>query len=81
MIFYQLMCVINYVYKVGDYLFDSIAFMLQFLESSNSLCVNIVIHLKYFFQMQTPLTMWCKQLEVYPKFLHDLHNGQASTTE
>jgi len=77
--FYQLMCVINY--KVGEYLFDSITFMLQFLDSSNYLHVNIVIHLKYFLQMQTPLTMWCKQLELYPKFFHDLHNGQASTTE
>jgi hypothetical protein len=73
------MCVINYVYKVGDYLFDSITFMLQFLGSFNSLCVNIVIHLKYCLQMQTPLAMWCRQLELYPKFLHDSHNGQAST--
>jgi hypothetical protein len=31
--------------------------------------------------MQTPLAMWCRQLELYPKFLHDLHNWQASTKE
>jgi hypothetical protein len=53
----------------------------KFLETFNSLCVNTVIHFKYFLQMQTPLAMWCKQLELYPKFLHDLHNGQASTKE
>jgi hypothetical protein len=32
------MCVINYAYKVGDYLFDSIAFMLQFLKFQFFVC-------------------------------------------
>jgi hypothetical protein len=31
--------------------------------------------------MQTPLTMWCRQLLLNLELLHDLHNGQASIEE
>jgi hypothetical protein len=31
--------------------------------------------------VQTPLAMRCRQLVLDPKFLHELHNGQASTKE
>jgi hypothetical protein len=78
---YQLTCVNNYVYKVGDCLFDFISYIIQNSKTSNSLQINSMNYLKHFLLIQTPLAICCRRLELNSEFLHDLHNGIVSTIE
>jgi hypothetical protein len=78
---HQLRCVFNYVYKVGDCLFDSISYMLKKLKTLSLLRINAMNYLRNCLLMQTPLAVCCRKLKLYLEFLHDLHYGQASTKE
>jgi hypothetical protein len=64
---YQLEHVSNYVYKVGDCLFDCISYMLKNLKTSSLLWTNVMNYLKNCLFIQIPLVMHCKQLELNKK--------------
>jgi hypothetical protein len=78
---YQLTCVNNYVYKVGDCLFVFISYMLQNSKTSNSLQINSMNYFKHCLLIQTPIAIHCRRLELNSKILHYLHNEIVSTEE
>ncbi len=63
MMFYiQLRRVSNYVYKVGDYLFDYyISHMLTKSKTLSSLWINAMNYLRNCLLMQTPLAVCCRK--------------------
>jgi hypothetical protein len=64
-----------YRYIVGDCLFDSISYLLQYEVSSTSLRMNTMGHLAQCLSLNTPKAQQTRQLELNPDWLHDLHEG------
>jgi hypothetical protein len=64
-----------YRYIVGDCLFDSISYLLQYEISSTSLRMNTMGHLAQCLSLNTPKAQQTRQLELNPDWLHDLHEG------
>jgi hypothetical protein len=64
-----------YKYIVGNCLFDSISYLLQYEISSTSLRLNTMGHLAQSLSLNTPKAQQTWQLELNPDWLHDLHEG------
>jgi hypothetical protein len=64
-----------YRYIVGDCLFDSISYFLQYEISSTSLRMNTMGHLAQCLSLNTPKAQQIRQLELNPDWLHDLYKG------
>ena len=50
----NLKCNTNYTYIVGDFLFDSIAYLLHYAISSSALQYNSMSHLSHCLNINTP---------------------------
>jgi hypothetical protein len=62
-----------FIYIVGDCLFDSTSYLLQYEISSTSLRMNTMGHLSQFLSLNSPKAQQIRQLELNPDWLHDLH--------
>ncbi len=73
------LCLISsYSYDVGNYLFDSISFLLKYSLTSLQIRQNGMQYLKECLTSNTQKTQKCNFKELNPSFLYDLHNGQVS---
>jgi hypothetical protein len=67
----------TFEYKVGDYLFDSIAYLLNYSISSELIQKNSMCFLQECLTIDMPQALECRQCELNPKNLDDLHHGEA----
>jgi hypothetical protein len=72
---HNLQQVLNFEYKVGDCLFDSITYLLNYSTSSKLIQKNNMCYLQNCLTIGTPLTLECCQCELNLEFLHDLLHG------
>ena len=65
----------TFFYNAGDCLFDAISYLLNYKESSISLRINSMQHLKNSLINNTPKARESRIMELNKDFLRDLHNG------
>ena len=65
----------NYTYIVGDCLFDSIAYLLQYAISSTALRFNSMHHLSHCLKINKPKARQTCDQELNAEWLFDLHKG------
>jgi len=65
----------SYKYNVGDCLFDSIAYLLGYAQSSTNLQINAMHHLKICLAMNIAKACETWSNELNESFLRDLHKG------
>jgi hypothetical protein len=68
----------NFEYKVGDYLFDSIDYLLKYPISLELIRKNSMCYLQECPTIGMLQALECCQCELNSKFLHDLHHGKAT---
>jgi hypothetical protein len=68
----------NFEYKLGDCLFDSIVYLLNYSMSSELIQKYIMCYLKKCLTIGMPQALTCRQHELNLEFLHDLHHGEAT---
>jgi hypothetical protein len=68
----------NFEDKVGDCLFDSIAYLLNYSLSSKLIRKNSMCYLQECLTIGTPQAFECYQCELKLEFLHDLHHEETT---
>jgi hypothetical protein len=63
---------------MGDYLFDSITYLLNYSISSKLFQKYNMCYLQECLTIGMPQALECRQHELNPKNLHDLHHGEAT---
>jgi hypothetical protein len=73
-----LQCIINFLYDVGDCLFNAITYLLIFLEKSIIIQKNSMLYLQDCLSLRILETWQCHWRELNIIFFHDLHNRQVN---
>ena len=75
----NLRCVSEFNYYPGDCLFDTISYLLNYREPSLCIRQHVVAHLEHCLAIGTPEALLCRNRELQPAFMHDLHQGQVTS--
>ncbi len=68
-----------YVFKLVNFLFDAITYLLKYFETSSVICQNNMFYVQKQLNLNTVQTLKCLSRELNVEFLTNLHNGQANS--
>jgi hypothetical protein len=66
------------IFKLVNFLFDAITYLLKYFETSSVICQNSMFHVQKKLNLNIVQTLKCLGCELNVEFLTNLHNGQAA---